>query len=351
MPPKKEHLAPNTQSQKSDRRQKQISQKSVDSRAKAPGDASKLPAGDMPDRKPEGKQEPVLLVAGQKSKVVDVRAQAMTLTLPTTTTKKQSKEILISKTQEITLETLKARGKVEDRGHKTKEETTVNLPNLKSKEIGMQKKWVTTHEMAVEAPPTEDKRAFSVEGLALAKMMIMANSTQDHLKSATISLPSWFSLTSRGSAMSTLPDLPFQSSQMILPDGGQVEVREQSTSQIKEKENTQPQVEETPEDLLRTSKRPTSELPKTVSDDAKVQESSQFAVPAAAADLKDEHQPLASLKSPKNKTESTVRVPQKQGLKKMRTQQQQAAAAAAAAAARGCRRVKVRSSLSRRLGD
>ncbi|KAH0507471.1 Protein FAM71E2 [Microtus ochrogaster] len=321
-PPKKELLVLNTQSRKAPTARYQ---KTPDSRAKAPEDTSVLPAGDVLERKSEGKQQPVVLVRGQKTKVVDMRAQATALQLPSATTKKQSKEILISKTQEVTLEALTCRGKSEDRAHKMREETTVNLPDLKSKEIEKQKKWVLTQEVAVEGLHTENNRAFSVEGLALAKMMIVAKSKQQHLKPDTISLPSWFSMTSRGSAMSMLADFPFNASQMALPEDTQVVVR----SPTKVKENTQLQVEEKPpEDLLRTSKETIIELPKT--DSPKVGKTAQFPTTKTTSGLENTSRPmtpLTSLTSPITKTDSSVGVPQKpgvkhQGLKQAQTQQQ-----------------------------
>ncbi|XP_041911517.1 protein FAM71E2 [Arvicola amphibius] len=316
-PPKKELLVLNTQSQKTPTARYQ---KTPDSRAKAPEDPSVLPAGDMLERKSEGKQEPVVLMRGQKTKVVDMRAQTTALQLPSATTKKQSKEILISKTQEVTLEALTCRGKSEDRAHKMREETTVNLPDLKSKEIEKQKKWVFTQEVAVEGPRTENNRAFSVEGLTLAKMMIMAKSKQQHLKSDTISLPSWFSMTSRESAISVLANLPFNASQMALPEGTQVVIR----SSTKVKEKTQHQVEEKPpEDSLRTSKEPIIEFPKT--DSPKVGKTVQFPTIMTRSGL--ESISLTALTSPITETEPSVRVPPKpgvkhQGLKQAQTEQQ-----------------------------
>ncbi|GAB1291499.1 Family with sequence similarity 71, member E2 [Apodemus speciosus] len=240
-------------------------QKGLDSQAKAPVDARTLQGGDMLERKTEGKQEPVLLVGAQNTKVVDVRAQAVALHLPFATTKKQSKEILISKTQEVTLEALKGREKFENRARKMEEETTVNLPDLKSKETEMQKQWVLTKEIAVEGPYTEDNRPFSAEGLALAKMMIMANSKHQQLKPATISLPPSFSLTSKVSSMSVLANLPFNTSQMTFPDGTQVVVIEQSGSHTKmNKENAQRQTEKKPpEDLPSASRDPIKNKGKT----------------------------------------------------------------------------------------
>ncbi|OBS66784.1 hypothetical protein A6R68_04676, partial [Neotoma lepida] len=323
VPPKKDFLVLNTQSQMAPAA---WSQRAPDSKAKAPMDPSMLQAGDMLERKSEGQQEPVMVVGEQKMKVVGMKAQT-TLQLPYTTTKKQSKEVLISKTQEGTLEALKGRGKSEDRAHKM-EKTTMNLPDLKSTEIGMQKKWVLTQEVDVEGPCREDSRPFSVEGLALAKMMIVANSKQQHPKPTAISLPSWSSMTSRGSAMSMLANLPFNTSQTTLPERTQVVIREQTSSYTNVKENTQHQMEKNPpKDSLRTSKEPITELPKTVSDSSKVHVTSQPPISMPISGLKDTSQPLASITSPISKTESPVRVPQKpgvkhQGLKQAETQQQ-----------------------------
>uniref|UniRef100_A0A8C6MPQ4 Golgi associated RAB2 interactor family member 5B n=1 Tax=Mus spicilegus TaxID=10103 RepID=A0A8C6MPQ4_MUSSI len=245
---KKDHLIVNTRSQKDPTAPYQ---KALDSRAKASGDPRTLQGGGVLERKTEGKQEPVLLVGGQNTTVVDVRAQTMPLHLPFATTKKQSKEILISKTQEA----LKGREKLEDCAHKMKE-TTVNLPNLKSKETEMQKR-VLTEEIAVENPYTEDNRPFSAEGLALAKMKIMANSKHQRLKSATISLPSSFSVASNVSSMSMLANLPFDTSQTTFSDGSQVVVIEQSGSCTKvNKENTRHQMERKPAEDLPVSSNP-----------------------------------------------------------------------------------------------
>ncbi|XP_031241014.1 protein FAM71E2 isoform X2 [Mastomys coucha] len=258
---KKDHLLINTQSQKDPTAQYQ---KVLDSWAKAPEDPRTL-QGDVLERKTEGKQEPVLLVGGQNTKVVDVKAQTMTPNLPSATTKKQSKEILNSKTQEVMLEALKGREKLDDRAYKMEEETTVNVPDLKFKETEMQKKRVLTKEIAVEDPYTEDKRPFSAEGLALAKMMIMANSKHQQLKPDTVSLPSSFSMISSVSSMSVLANLPFNNNQMTFPEGTQVVVIEQSGSRTRvNMENTQHQMErKLPKDVPSTSQEPirsTSEI-------------------------------------------------------------------------------------------
>ncbi|EDL31256.1 RIKEN cDNA 4930401F20 [Mus musculus] len=133
-------------------------------------------------------------------------------------------------------------------------ETTVNLPNLKSKETEMQKR-VLTEEIAVENPYTEDNRPFSAEGLALAKMKIMANSKHQRLKPATISLPSSFSVASNVSSM--LANLPFDTSQTTFSDGSQVVVIEQSGSCTKvNTENTRHQMERKPAEDLPVSSNP-----------------------------------------------------------------------------------------------
>lgn len=216
---------------------------------------------DMLERKTEGKHEPVLLLGEQNTNVIDVRAQTMSLHLPFANTMKQSKELSISKTQEVTLEALKGREK--DRAHKMEEETIVTVPHLKSKETEIQKIWVSTKEIAVEDPYTEDNRPFSAERLAHAKMMIVANSKHQHLKPATMTLPSSFSTTSKVSTMSMSASLSFNTSPLTFLEDTPVVVIEQSGSRIKvNQERTQHQMERNlPEDLPRTSQEPTSELP------------------------------------------------------------------------------------------
>ncbi|XP_069919729.1 Golgi-associated RAB2 interactor protein 5B isoform X1 [Oryctolagus cuniculus] len=185
-----------------------------------PEDAALLPTGVPGQALQEGAQ-PAVLVGAQVTDVVEMRAQATTLELPFTTTKKQSKEFLVTKTREVALEGLRGRGKFEDRAHQAKEETVVELPGLKSKEVEQHKKWVKTRELAVEGPRQEHNRPFSVEGLALAKLMIMASSKEQHLRPAVASMPSWLSVTSQASA------LPFSSSQLSLLERTPVVVREQ----------------------------------------------------------------------------------------------------------------------------
>ncbi|XP_021512976.1 Golgi-associated RAB2 interactor protein 5B [Meriones unguiculatus] len=294
MPPKKDCLSLNAQFQKAPTAQLQ---NVLNTQAKAPVDPTMLLVGDMLQEKPKGKQEPVMFVEGQKTKVVDMRAQTMSSRLSSTTNKKKSKEILISKMQEVTLEALKGREKSEDRAHKMEEETAVNLPDLKPKEIEMQEKWVLAEEVGLEGPRTEDNRPFSVEGLTLAKMMIIANSKHQYLKPATVSLPSWFSMTSRGSAMSVLANLPLNISQMHLTEATQVVLKEQSESSANVKEeNTQPQMKGKPgEDSLSTSKEPTTELSTTsISVLRKTPEMSTLPITMTSPSSEDMSQPITS---------------------------------------------------------
>ncbi|XP_023506299.1 Golgi-associated RAB2 interactor protein 5B [Equus caballus] len=176
--------------------------------------------------KHEGKPEPVVLVGTQETNVVELKTQKISMELPFTTTKKKSEEVLISKAQEITLDGLKGKGKLEDKVHRKKEEIFLDMPGLKSKEVGQQKKWVKTKEVAIEGAPEEHSRPFPVEGLALAKMMIMASSKEAPLTpAATVGLPSWLP-TPQVSAMSTMDTAALSNSQVSLPEGTPVAVKE-----------------------------------------------------------------------------------------------------------------------------
>uniref|UniRef100_A0A8C4N1B5 Golgi associated RAB2 interactor protein-like Rab2B-binding domain-containing protein n=1 Tax=Equus asinus asinus TaxID=83772 RepID=A0A8C4N1B5_EQUAS len=157
-----------------------------------PAPSRKAPPALSVPPKHEGKPEPVVLVGTQETNVVELKTQKISMELPFTTTKKKSEEVLISKAQEITLDGLKGKGKLEDKVHRKKEEIFLDMPGLKSKEVGQQKKWVKTKEVAIEGAPEEHSRPFPVEGLALAKMMIMASSKEAPLTpAATVGLPSW----------------------------------------------------------------------------------------------------------------------------------------------------------------
>ncbi|XP_032985184.1 Golgi-associated RAB2 interactor protein 5B [Rhinolophus ferrumequinum] len=171
----------------------------------------------------EGKPESVGLMGTQEKKVREMRAQKMSLEFPFTTTR-EVKEVAISKAREITLDGLKGKSKLEDNVQRMKEEKSGDWPGFKSKEVGQQKKWVETQELAMEGAQQEHSRPFSVEGLTFAKLMIMANSKQPPLRPELVSLPPWF-LTPLGSATSRMGAEPLRPSQVL--EGSPVVVREQ----------------------------------------------------------------------------------------------------------------------------
>ncbi|MBZ3871225.1 Protein FAM71E2 [Sciurus carolinensis] len=227
--------------------------------------------GHMLERSEE-KPKTVVLLGAQETNKVEMRTQMMSLELPFTTTKKESEDILVSKTRELTLDGLKGRGKVEDRASKMKEELSLDLPGMKSKEVERQKRWIKTKEMVIEGPLPEQSRPFSVEGLALAKLMIIANSKEKHLRMPAVSLPSWLSVASGTSTVSTKAPLPFSPSQLTLLERQPVIVKEQPESHTWVKENLQQRWTESepPWDSVGTSKMtlhtvPTSDNPKVVS--------------------------------------------------------------------------------------
>ncbi|XP_077887535.1 cytochrome c oxidase subunit 6B2 isoform X1 [Ictidomys tridecemlineatus] len=199
-----------------------------------------IPGGDMLERgRSEEKSKPVVFLGAQEINKVEMRTQKMSLELPFTTTKKESEDILISKARELALDGLRGRGLLEDRAYRMKEELTLDLPGMKSKEVEHQKKWIKTREVAIEGPPQEQSRPFSVEGLAMAKLMIIANSKEKHLRLPEVSLPSWLSVASGTSTVSTKAPLPFSPSQLTFMDGPPVIVREQPESHTWVKEDTQ----------------------------------------------------------------------------------------------------------------
>lgn len=171
----------------------------------------------------EGKPESVGLMGTQEKKVREMRAQKMSLEFPFTTTK-EVKEVAISKAREITLDGLKGKSKLENNVQRMKEENSGDRPGFKSKEVGQQKKWVETQELAMVGASQEHSRPFSVEGLTFAKLMIMANSKQPPLRPELVSVPSWF-LTPLGSATSRMGTEPLRPSQVL--EGSPVVVREQ----------------------------------------------------------------------------------------------------------------------------
>ncbi|XP_014649693.1 PREDICTED: protein FAM71E2 [Ceratotherium simum simum] len=194
--------------------------------------------------KPEGKPEPVVLVGTQETNMVELKTQKTSLELPFATTKKESEEVLISKAQEITLDGLKGKGTLEGQVRRRKEEISLDMPGLKAKEVGQQKKWVKTKEVAIKGAPQEHSRPFPVEGLALAQLMILASSKERPLTPAAVGLPSWLP-TPQVSAVSAMGTAPLSHSQVSLLAGTPVAVRERPQSGAWAKGSTRLPVEET----------------------------------------------------------------------------------------------------------
>lgn len=251
--------------------------------------------GDVLERNQlEGKPESVVLVGTQETKVVELRAHKTSLELPFTTTKKESKEVMFSKVQEITLDGLKSKGKLEDKVQRTKEGKSLDMPGFKSKEVQKQKKWVTTQELAVEGAPREHSRPFSVEGLTLAKLMIMAKSKEPTLRPELVSLPSWL-LTPQVSAMSGMGMEPLSPSHVL--EGTPVVVREQPWLGPWEKRSASLWVEDTShpwaevevEGLLSDQKGPSkvSSCSKCTSSSPKMDRASQAPIPLPSTRWED----------------------------------------------------------------
>ncbi|XP_053462089.1 Golgi-associated RAB2 interactor protein 5B [Nycticebus coucang] len=262
------------------------------SSGKVPVDFDIAPAGipgrDMLQRsKPEGKPEPVVMVGTQEMNVVEMRTQTKALELPFSETKKKSEEVVISKTQEMTVEGLRGWEKSEDRVHQAQEEVSMELPGLRSKEMEQQKRWVKMKELAIQGPPEEHRRPFSVEGLTLAKMMIIANSKDQRLRPTLVSLPSWLSVTSRASTMPTVGSMLTSTNQRSSLQGPPVMVREWPESHTWVKENKQPwtEMQELPWDRAKPPKvtlqsKPTSSSPK-------MENVSQMPIPLPASRWED----------------------------------------------------------------
>ncbi|XP_076986837.1 Golgi-associated RAB2 interactor protein 5B isoform X2 [Tamandua tetradactyla] len=172
------------------------------------------------------KEKRELMVGAQQVKTVELRTQAVPLGLPFSTTKEESKEGLTG------------RSGVKAGAREKEEQISLDLPGGKSKEMGWQKRWVKTHALTLEGPPQESTRPFSVEGLALAKLMIMASSKEQCLRPPAVALPSWLSLSSRESTVSKEASIPFELSQESWLERTPVEVREQPDSNIELKKVT-----------------------------------------------------------------------------------------------------------------
>ncbi|XP_044932848.1 protein FAM71E2 isoform X1 [Mustela putorius furo] len=177
-------------------------------------------------RKQEGAPQPMLFVGTQEMDVLETRTQKTSMELPFTTTKKQSEEVVISKAREITLDGLKGRGLLEDKVHRKKEKISLDMPGFRSKERGERHRWLKTQELAIEGGPEEQSRPFSVEGLTLAKMMIMANCKEPPQRQAAVGLPSW--LSAPQASMSAEGTGPFSPCSAPLSERKPVAARKQS---------------------------------------------------------------------------------------------------------------------------
>ncbi|KAM8788783.1 Golgi-associated RAB2 interactor protein 5B [Rhynchonycteris naso] len=194
----------------------------------------------VPERsQPEGKKELVLVVGSQETK-----AQKVALGPPFNTTRKELKGAVIGKTQEITMDGLKAKGTLEAKVHRMKEEKSLDVPVCESKAKRQQQKSVKMRELATEVASQERRRPFSVEELTFAKMMIMASSTEVPLRPELVGLPSWL-LSAQMSATSTEgPEFP-HASQVAAPQRTPGVVREQLWQDPWAKGSTSVWVEET----------------------------------------------------------------------------------------------------------
>ncbi|KAM5207514.1 LOW QUALITY PROTEIN: Golgi-associated RAB2 interactor protein 5B [Hipposideros larvatus] len=266
----------------------------------------------------EGKPESVVLVGTQETNVREMRAQKMSLELPFTTTM-ESKEVAISKAQENTLDGLKEKGKLEDEVQRMKEEKSGDRPGFKSKEMGQQKKWVETQELAMEGAPQEHSRPFSVEGLTFAKLMIMANSKQPPLRPELVSLPSCL-LTTPGSAMSRMSTEPLRPSQVL--EGTPVVVREQpwlgpwakGSTSLWVDETSHPWAEVEVEELPSDQRGPSKVLPHSqhAPSSLKIDRASQAPIPLPATRWEDVIQ-MPILQTPISKMEARVSQKPKRG--------------------------------------
>ncbi|XP_053512719.1 Golgi-associated RAB2 interactor protein 5B [Artibeus jamaicensis] len=169
-----------------------------------PADFGSLPRGRpvenvLQQSQPEGKTQPLVLVGTQETQVAEMWARK----LPFRATQKETKGVVVSKAQEITLDGLKGKGKEEDKVHGMMEGKSLDLPGFKPRVMGQQQKRVKTRELAVERALQERRRPFSVKELTFAKMVILANSKGMPLKPELVGLPSWL-LIPQVSARSTV---------------------------------------------------------------------------------------------------------------------------------------------------
>ncbi|KAG8520578.1 Protein FAM71E2, partial [Galemys pyrenaicus] len=174
-----------------------------------PADRVLLPRGvgeDPPEpHQPPGAPEPVALVGAQETELVEVRAQQTSLQLPYSTTKVDSVKVVVSRARELALGGWRSRARLEDVALRKTEETVVDAPGVKARQLGQQQKWVRARELTVAGAAPEHSRPFCVEGLALAKLMIMANSAEPCAGPAASGLPSWLSRPQAASPSAQAP--------------------------------------------------------------------------------------------------------------------------------------------------
>ncbi|XP_017402051.2 protein FAM71E2 [Cebus imitator] len=279
------------------------------SQGKIPGDFDALPTG-IPGRavlessKSGREPEPAVVVGTRETGVVEM-TQALSPEWPFTTTK-DSKDILVSKTREATLEAFRGQRKLEDRVHWAKEERSLDQPGVRSKEMEQWKGWMQTKERAIGGPSREHSRPFSVEGLTLARRMIMVNSKEQGSRHDLVSLPSWLSQAS-GTPM--MASVPFHSSQRSSLEGKPVVIREQPESHawVKEREQQWAKAKEPPWDPEGLPKLPLRSRPTSAS--LKREGISEVPIPLPASRWED-LLPSPLSETPVTKTEAAARTSQ-----------------------------------------
>ncbi|XP_048224954.1 protein FAM71E2 [Perognathus longimembris pacificus] len=247
------------------------SQKAPDSpppQDQAPAGVEALPAvvptgNKLEKGQSKGKPEQVVIWGDQGTKVVEARTTTKSLELPHATAKKESKELLISKTRELALDNLEGRQKLENMVHKMKEEVLLDLPHLRSKEVEQRQRWVKTQEVVFKGPLQEHSRPFSMEGITLAKLIITASSKEEHPKPAKVTLSSWLSMDSQKFPMPAA-DRPFGPSQLSLVESSVVAEDQSPTWE----ENSQWEDSQPLRDPVGPSRGPASNPP--VSDNTQV---------------------------------------------------------------------------------
>ncbi|KAM5236301.1 Golgi-associated RAB2 interactor protein 5B [Ctenodactylus gundi] len=257
--------------------------------------------------KGEGTPQPMAVVEALDTNMMETKTHKTSLELPSTTATKELEEVLRSKTWEVTQGDLRGRGRLESKACHTKEEVTLDMPDMRSTEVGQRKRWVKTQEVATEGPHVKHSRSFSVEGLALAKLMIMANSKQQPLRPPLASLPFWLPMTSQASTMSAVASLSFGPNRLSLQEGAPVVVREQPEFHSRKDTQHQWVERELPQDPVGPSKVPLSSMPK--SDSPKMATTSQVPIPLPASLWEDLPSPPLP-EAPVLRTEALARVPQ-----------------------------------------